>query len=286
MANEITPTQAAALVPEQWKPRFLQAMYEQNDIFPRVLNATEDFKGKGDICHIATEAFAWTVNDISSDGSLTVQQQSLTDVSLTIDKNKDVTVEWTQITRDQAYDIWEKSFPATAGDAVRQKMTADLLALYSDATTTAQGTGSGNIGENEILGAIQQMVTAKLPILKKPDEFTFAFADTQFAPLKKENLLDYSRTGEAGKGGAASIDMPRVYQIPCSFNTQVASSASIRYSLLVHKTALAWAAQRNVEPKFADRLAAAKLGYIGTVTALYGVKTVFGGRMVQLKSAA
>lgn len=286
MANEITPTQASALVPERWRPRFIGGLYEPNDITGRVLNTTEDFGGVGDIAHIATETFSWTVNDISSDGSLTVQQQSLTDVSVTVNKNKDITVEFTQITRDQAYKLWEESFPVSAAAAMRQQINSDILALYSDATTTAAGDGTGNLGEDELLAAIQAMVTAKLPILKAPGEFTFVFPDTQYGPLKKLNLLDYSKTGKAGEGGAASVGLPTVYEIPGSFNTQVASSGGIRYGLLFHRTALAWAVQRNVTPEMASRLAAAKLSWIMTVTALYGVKTVFGGRMVQLKAKA
>lgn len=286
MANELGLTQLSAEVPEQWGPRFISRFYESNRVVPRVLNITGDYKGKGDIAHIAVEGFDLTVNDTGSDGSLTVQTSTLTDVTVTIDKNKEVTQEWVGIARAQAFGQYEEQFPISAGNAVRQKMESDLLALYSSASLTAAGDGTGNCDEDMLLAAIQRHVSAKLPIMESPEDFTFALPDDQFGPLKKAKLMEYSATGEAGVGGASSMKIPSLYNIPVVFSTQVASAGGIRYGLLLHKTALAWAVQKNVTPRFADRLAAAKDSYIGTVGALYGVAAVVGGRMGQLKTKA
>src|SRR3990167_2162296 len=121
MANEQTNTELSAVVPERWRPRYIAAVYEPHDIVPKVLNVTEDFGGVGDIAHIATSTVL-TVNDIGSDGALTPQTQTLTDVSLTVNKNKDVTAEVVGKTRKQAYKIWEEEFPTEAGNAVREQI--------------------------------------------------------------------------------------------------------------------------------------------------------------------
>ena len=286
MTNELSPTELAAEVVENWRPRFVSRFYEMNRVIPRVLNATGDFKQKGDIAHIEVEGFDLTVNSVAADGSLTVQTQTLTDVQVVINANKDVTMEWTGISMEQALGQWKNQFPTSAGNALRQKIELDLLAEYSNATLTAVGEAAGgaNLGEDEILAAIQQHVDAKGPIMDSPEQYTFALASSQFGPLKKARLLDYERTGEAGEGGAASMKIGKLFNVPVIFSTQVATSSSVRKSLLFHETALAWAAQRNVEPRFADRLAAAKDSYIGTVLALYGVKTVVGARMCVINS--
>lgn len=286
MANELGNTELSAEIPENWRPRFIERFYEENYVLPRVLNVTGDFKQKGDIAHIEVESFDLTVNSVSADGSLTVQTNTPTDVTVTIDKNKDVTNEWVGKTREQALGLWEKQFPISAGNALREQMEEDILGQYASATLTAQGDGTGNLGEDELLGAIQQHISAKLPIMKKPGEWTLALPDNQFAPLKKLGLLDFDKTGQAGEGGASTMALPKLWNIPVVFSTQVASASSIRYGLLFHNTAMAWAAQRNVTPRMADRLAAAKDSWIATVLALYGVGVVVAGRMGQLKSKA
>jgi len=290
MANELTNTELDPLVPENWRPRLVERFYDSQSFTGRVLNVTGDYQdhgGKGDIANISVEGFDLTVNDVgATDGSLTVQTQTISNIAMNVNKWKEVTMEVIGKTRKQAFDLWEKQFPISAGNAIRQKMASDLLAEYSNATLTAQGDGTGNAGEDELLGAIQQHITGKGPIMESPDEYTFVLAENQYAPLKKLRLLDYERTGEAGEGGAASIKLPRLWNIPVVFSTQVASSGGIRYGLLFHNTALAWAAQQNVEPRFTDRLAAAKLGYLMNVSALYGVKTVVAGRMCQIKTKA
>lgn len=285
MANETTPSELGqGLVRENWGPRYISALYEGHSVAKYISNITGDFN-RGDLANVPVEPVL-TVNDTASDGSLTVQSVTFTNVQVAIDKKKDVTAELTGIARKQAEKKFEETFPISAGKAMRQQIESDILALYSDVTTTASGDGTGNLGEDEFLAAIQRMVTAKLPIIDEPGSFCFALADNQFAPVKKLNLLDYDRTGEAGKGGAASMGVPMLWNVPVVFSTQVATASSIRQSMLFSKDAFAWAAQRNVEPRFADRLAAAKDSYLMTVLGLYGVKTVTAGRANVLKSKA
>ena len=291
MANELTNTELDPHVPENWRPRLVERFYDTRQVTPRFLNATGDYEdhgGKGDIANIAVEGFDLTVNDVgATDGSLTVQTQTLTNIALNVNKWKESTMEIIGKTRAQAFDLWEKQFPVSAGNAIRRKMTSDLLDLIrADATLTAQGDGTGNLGENEVLGGIQAHMDQGFPIDENPEDWTFILHTSQFSPLKKLNLLDFDKTGEAGAGGAATIKLPKLYDIPVIFSTQVAQNNGIRYGGLAHKTAMAWAAQQNVEPRFADRLAAAKLSYLMTVSCLYGVKTVVAGRMNQMLSKA
>jgi hypothetical protein len=82
------------------------------------------------------------------------------------------------------------------------------------------------------------------------------------------------------------VEVPNLWGIPTIFTTQAESNGGIRYGVIAHKTAFAWAAARNVTPRFADRLAAAKLSFLLNVSALYGVKSVIVARACQLKSKA
>ena len=198
------------------------------------------------------------------------------------DKEKDCTVEITGKARKQAYGIWEDKFPAQAAAAHRQQFQSDLFALYSDITNSI-GDGSGNLSEDDFLAAIQTLVTAKMNILSNPKDYCFGLATSQWAPAKKQGFLDYERTGEAG-GGAASIKLPFLWEIPVVFSTQVATSASKRQNMLWNREAIAIAMQRNVEPGMTSRLAAAKTGYLMTCVSLYGVMTIAAARATLMLS--
>ena len=249
------------------------------------MNVTGDYKGVGDIAHIAVQATAYTVNDVGSDGALTTQDNVLTDVSLTVDKKKDVTLEVLELpTNVQAFQTRFKDFPDNAGQALREKIESDILNLVRADITQAQGDGLGNLGEDELLAAIMTLAQAKLPILKNPSEFTFAFQPEQFPPLKKSGMIDFNRTGQAGNGGAASMGLPALYNIPTVFTNQVESSASVHYNVLLHRDAFAWAAQKMPTFLTASGLANAKLTRILHMHTLYGIKTVVAARAVILKS--
>ena len=286
MASELTKTTESALVPEVWGPRLIKKLYDPDDITPRVTNATGDYKGVGDIAHIAVDATAWTVNNLGADGALTVQSNTMTDVSLTIDKEKEITVEIIKTLRRPGYSFQDRFnlFPESAGDALREQIVNDLLALYSD-VTQSEGDGTGNVNEDHLLGAITQLGKQKLPILKKPDQFTFVFHHQQFKTMKKGGYLDFNRTGQAGMGGAASIGLPAVYNIPVVFTNQVATSAStIHENLLFHTSAFAWAAHRMPQFEQASGVGAGQLVDVLVMWALYGVKTVVAARAVNINT--
>ena len=284
MANELTKTTESALVPEVWGPRFIESLYDPASVAPRVLNITGDYKGVGDIAHIAVESTAWTVNDLGADGSLTVQSNTMTDVSLTINKEKEITVEVIKTLRRPGYSFEDRlrKFPTTAGNAVREQMENDILALYSGISQTS-GDGSGDIGEDNLLDGIRQLGAVKLPILRNPGEFSIVCSFAQHSALKKSGLLDYRRTGEAG-GGAANIAFPAAYGIPVIFTNQVSSASSIDQNLMFHRSAFAWAAHRMPYFESQSGVGSGNLTDVLVVWALYGVKTVVANRAVILKS--
>jgi hypothetical protein len=280
MANETNPGDLVqGLVRENWGDRYVKALYEKNYVLPYFANLTGDFK-KGDIANVPI-APTLTVGTISSTGDLNAQVDTHTNVQVSIGSNKDVTVVLTGITMEQAEDALEKNFPGQAADALRQKMELDALALFpADVSNAAIGdaTAPGNIGEDEILAAIQAALTAKMPVLQKPDEFCFALADNQFSGLRKAKIFDFNVTGQAGMAASSRLDMPSYGGVPIRFSTQVATSGSLRKNAFFHSSAVAWAAQRNVEPRVADMLPSGKDAKIMTAISLYGVKTVVASR--------
>lgn len=284
MANETGPSDLGqGLVKENWAGRYVKALYAPNNVLPLAANITGDYK-KGDTANIPV-APTLTVGTIGSTGAVNPQTATHTNVQVTIATAEDCTVELTGVARKQAESTFENEFPGQAGDAVRASMTGAFLALYSDLTTAAIGDGSGNLGEDEILAAIQAAKTANMNVEENPGEFYFALPDNQWSPLRKLKIFDYDATGASGESSAKSIKLPNYAGIPVRFSTKVATS-TYRKGIFAHRDTFVWAAQQMPETKFADRMAAAKWSYLMACIALYGVKTVSAARGWVLNSKA
>lgn len=272
MASETDSTALAALTPEVWTPRYLRAMYSKPVASQRVLNVTGDVNGKGDILHISVEP-RFTVGNVSSDGSVSNQTITPTDVQVTVNSIKHCTAEVVKYAQRQALESLVNAFPASAGKALMEQIDVDILALYSDVTTNTVGSSDAKLGEDEIAAAIQKLLGSRLDPLANSDEFTFVFADTDYTSLAKQRLIaDASYRGEAGS--AVNGWTKKVMGIPAYVTKEVATSSSVRKGLLFHREAFAWGAQRMPGLEKASALGAGSLSDVISCWSLYGVKTV------------
>lgn len=251
-----------------------------------MLNVTGDYKGVGDIAHIAVQGTAYTVGNISnSDGTFTPQSNTLTDATITIDQRRVTAVHVIKHVRIQSFEERFRNFPENAGAALKEDIENQLLALYSGVSQNS-GDGLGNAGEDEVLDAIRQLATTpKLPVLKSPGEFAMAFHPRQIPSLRKSGALDWSRTGQTGGGAKGNADVPSFYNIPVIFTAQVAAASSIHYNLLAHRTAFAWASLRMPMMESASGLANQALTDIMAVWTLFGVATIVANRAVRIRTA-
>lgn len=282
MANELTNTELSARIPETWPSLLVAAVYDEDALIGRVLNAAANVSGPYDIIHIATEP-TLSAQAVGADGTVTNSAQTVGDVSLTVDKHYAVLDEWLSKTREQSIGDWFAAWPKAAGRALRQQIDADLCALRSDVTTNVVGDGTGHAGEDELLAAMGKLMQGALPVASAPGEFTWAFDPDEYQFLKKQGFLDYRRTGAPG-GGAETSKLADMWGIPVVFNRQVVTSGGINYNMLFHKSAFAAAMQRNLTFRMAEGTAAKKLTTVVISDILYGVKTVLQARAVQVRT--
>lgn len=282
MASELTNTELAARIPETWPSLLVAAVYDEDALIGRVLNAAASVKGPYDIIHIATEP-TLTAVAVGADGTVANSAQTVGDVQLTVDKHYAVLDEWLTKTRDQSIGDWFSAWPKAAGKALRQQIDADLLNLYSDVTSNVVGDGTGHVGEDELLAAMGKLMQGALPVRSSPGEFTWVFDPDEYQFLKKQGFLDYRRSGVAG-GGSDNSKLDEMWGIPVVWNSQVKASGGINYNMLFHKSAFAAAMQRNLTFRMAEGTAAKKLTTVVVSDILYGVKTVLQARAVQLKT--
>lgn len=284
--SQTTPSNLGqGLVRENWGDLYIRPFYEQVRTLPFMANVSKDCK-KGDLVNVPVRSTALTVGTVNaSTGALNIQQVTASNVQVLVDSQKDCTVDLLDITREQAEERFEKQWPEESGEAVAETMEAAALALYSDVTASV-GADTNDISETELLLAIQALKTAKLPIDTKPNEFAFALADNAWLPLRQAKIFDYQVTGVSGESAAKSLSLPSYGGIAVRFSTQVATSGTARRSMLFHRNAFAWAAQKNPSVDMVSRLPAGQASFLMTNIALYGVKTVREGFARVIKSKA
>ena len=272
MTNETTNTELDFIVPEIWQPKLLKAVYDSGKVVNRVDNVSGEIAAKGDILHLPNMPTI-TVNSVGASGSVTNQTITPTEAQLTVDTWVESTMTLVDKASKQSNGNIVEDFYTGAGAALRQKMDIDLLALATSANfsaQTAQGDGTGPLGEDELAGAIAEMMESKFAeALDEADRATFFIHAGEWRNLKK--ISAYSHANLLGNGGysATSRKLPDFYGVGTVLHTQVRVASTIRYNLLALKEALAIGIQSNIGILELPR---ADLARRFNINALYGVK--------------
>ena len=270
--NETTNTELDFIVPEIWQPRLLKAVYDSGKVVGRVDNVSGEIAAKGDILHLPNMPTI-TVNSVGAAGSVTNQTITPTEAQLTVDTWVESTMTLVDKASKQSNGNIVEDFYTGAGAALRQKMDIDLLALATTSNfsaQTAQGDGTGPLGEDELAGAISEMMESKFAeALDEADRATFFIHAGEWRNLKK--ISQFSHANLLGNGGfsATSRKLPDFYGVGTVLHTQVRVASTIRYNLLALKEALAIGIQSNIGILELPR---ADLARRFNINALYGVK--------------
>lgn len=282
MTTEVTSTENAAVIPEHWDRDIIEALYDDDSAFSRVSNKSAPVSGEGDIVNV-TVAPTLSVKTVGADGAVAAQAPTPTNVQVPVDRHRAILLEWLKSVKKQSFKEWWDMLPSESGKALKEEMENALLAEYSNVTTNTVGDGTGHFDDDMALSAIAKLISAKVPVLKRPDECTFVLDWREFAPLAKQSSLHFEQTGKAG-GGNEALSIPRVRQIPTIVTTQITAAAGINHNLLFHRSAFAMAVQQNIDLEYDSGLANRKLTRIFCADVFYGKKTVIEGRAVDIKT--
>jgi len=266
MANEITTTEAAAVIPEVWRRNVLKARYARQVVVPRVGNVTQDIQKMGDIVHIPTMPQTLSINDVGSGGSLTNQAITITDTTLTIDRWKETTVDITDRSVVQSIVDLFREFSISFGDILAEHLDEQLLAEHSNITTNAVG-GDQTLDDDLMTDAIRLLDDIPVP----EDDRSWVFA-----PIAKRDLMRLDKfvlanqTGMS-KGLQINGNFGEIYGAPVLTSSKVATSGGQRKNLYFHREAIFIGIQRNI--RF-QKLAKTQLSQKLVADLLYGIKTV------------
>ena len=284
MADELdSATELAGVIPELWSREVHRANYSAA-IAPKVAytELTDEMKAMGDIIHLNNFP-RLTVNDVTATtGAVANQAVTIADVSLTIDKWKECTVEIVDKGGIQSYMSEESlasKFGAEFGPALAEKSDNDLFANYGDLTTNVAGDGTGIMADEIVRAGLQKLDEARIPksgrsFVLTPKAFWDLFGQDKY-------LLAYA-TG-LGKGMQISgpENVPALYGCKWYETAELTTTGGISYNLLLHKKCLAMGMQKTIN---LVRFAKIALSRRINGNCLYGTKTFREDHGCQLRT--
>lgn len=261
-----------ATIDEKWDQKVQEGRYANSVVMPRVYNKSDLVQKSGDIVNLTYESTYSVGNVTAGTGAFTPQQLTYTSVAVSLDQWRQVAIETTDKAKAQSFYDPNSDFPNRAAKALAADVDSQLLALYTNFTSnTAWGTTDNPsvFDENAALYAMLQLADQNVP----KDELSFFLPPIAYynGIARKPEFTDASKIGLPKSILTTGYRMP-IVGVPAYESTQVATSDLARAGMLIHKTALALAMNKNTEFKRAEGVAAGKLSYIAIAFSLFGVK--------------
>ena len=287
MANDFDNTALNSAVKELWDEKVEEGRYANAPIMNRVANKSGTAVKKGDIIHVTIDQ-TYTVGTVGADGTFTPQNYTLAtnDISL---------ANWEQIAirvldRAEAQSFWtpDSVFPNRAGRAWGSRYDSNLAGLHGSA---AAGNNAGNAANPQqfdtVLATEAILILANINI--PLEDLSWCLAPKAFY----SGLLREQQLTSASDAGLPKNVLTTGYQFPLmgaplylSTNIVRTGGATPVYkNLLLHKSAMAIAWQKDGEFERARATGAGILADVFVSQSLYGYAVIRSDHFVVINSA-
>jgi len=282
-----TTTTGAVFIPEVWSAEVLRATERALVMANKVKRYDTLVQNMGDTIHIPNVSNL-TANDKTANTEVTLQAPTETETTIAIDNHKETSFLVEDLLKVQSnYDLMGV-YTDKAGYAIAQAVDSDLLALYSSLTTTDQGTYGSDIGDAEILGAIEQLDLADAPLEDRclviyPTQKTAIALLDKF--VKADYLGEWNMPTPVAVGPESRYMWGEIYGVPVYYTNQVPQTAGTptqTHNILFHKEAFALALQQA--PRTQSDYILEYLGNLIVVDVIYGVKVLRSDFGVEVRS--
>lgn len=281
-------TELNASIDEVWDRKAEDARYANGVFLNRIENKSALVKASGDKINFTIKA-RYTVGNIGANGAFVPQTTTPTSVQLTVDQNKQVSIEVEDISKAQSFWDPDSDFPTDAGKAFAEHydtVIASQYSAFSSLTAVGNVESPAAFGKNQMKTALLRLADANIP----KENLSFLLPPIAFY----NGLLDEVQFTAADQSGQPKNVLTTGYQftllgVPFYLSTVIATAGSTnqsRVGLLLHKSAMAIAFQRNNTIKRADRTAALVDSYVTLIKSLYGIKVIRADHGVQINIAA
>ncbi len=288
MANDFDNTALNGTVRELWDEKIEDARYAKGVIMNRVANKSGIAQKKGDIIHVTVDQ-KYVVGTVGADGSFAPQNYipATSDITLNV---------WEQISirvldRAQAQSFWtpDSNFPSMAGAAFGARYDGQISALHSSvAAGNAAGSTSNPSAFDKTLAqeAILRLANANVPL----DELSWCLHPVAYY----NGLLNEAQLTSASDSGLSKNVLTTGYVFnllgaPVYLSTsivQTGGTPSITKNLLLHKSAIAIAWQKNTDIEHVRTTANLVLADLFVAQSLYGQSVIRSDHFVVINSLA
>lgn len=246
MADTMGVTQNANFIPEIWANRALGKLEAQLGLAKNVARDFEYVTQKeGDTVHIPVRG-ALTASQKTSGSSVTLQNPTATKVDVSLNQHWEVTFAVEDIAKAQANQDVMDGYISDAIIVLGEKIESTLAALYSSLTGSVVNSGGGDIVEDDILEARENLTNARAP---QTDRFLY------LDPAQVSVMLKIDRfTTPANYGSGEPIqtgELGKIHGFRCFESLFVPSAASpaSKSNLALHRNAMVLAMRPLPEPK-------------------------------------
>lgn len=277
-------TELNATIDEKWDRSIEDARYANGVFLNRISNKSALVKESGDTINVTIKQ-KYTVGDMGSNGVFVPQTWNANSVALTIDQNQQIAIEVEDIAKAQSFWDPDSSFPKDAGKAFAQSYDTVIAGQYADFTLTAVGDPNdpGEFDKALFQTAMLRLADANIP---DTDLSFFLPPRAYYSGLLNETQLTAANEVGLPKNVLTTGFKVQILGVPFYLSTTIATVGSARKGLLLHKSALAIAFQRNNTIKRADRTAALYDSYVTMIKSLYGIKMIRADHGVVINVAA
>lgn len=287
-----------AVTPQVWDTAVLQGRYGAAVTMPRVLNKSALVSDYGQIIHIPIKP-RFAGGSVATDGTFVPESGTITDIQITVDQWKEVSIVITDKQAKQAIVTLETELPSQFGARLGEFSDIDLNNQFpnftggSETLVAGQGLGQPGTGiqflEDTALSAVLLLRRRNIPMenmswILSPECFYLGW-------LTKERLTNANSTGE-DKSLLTTNFRQKILNIPAYESTLLNGSTSTNDAgallngptapnltgttlcALLHKESLGIAMQINNKYEKVRTTPALQLGTLIVNSNLYGVKTV------------
>lgn len=272
-------------IQELWDTNLEDGRYAGMVIAQRVANKSSIAAKKGDIIHVTIDG-TYTVGTVASTGAVAAQNYALSTVDITLQNWEQITLVITDKAEAQSFWTPDSVFPKNAGKAFGSKYDSVLAGLHGSITNNVGSTGS----PSEFDTTLAREAILKLADLNVPlEDLSWCIAPSSYySGLLAEQQLTSADSAGIPKNLLTTGFMRTLLGAPLYLSTNIVSTGTpaVRKNLLLHKSCMAIAWQKNAEIKTADGLAGLVLGTIVNAQSLYGYNVIRASHGVVINSKA
>ena len=273
-----------ATIRELWDEKVQEARYAKGVLMNQVTNSSGIAQKKGDIIHVTIDQ-KYTVGTVSAAGAFTPQNYTPTTVDITLNQWEQVSIR--VLDRAEAQSFWTPGsiFPRKVGEAFADRYDAQIAALHSSITNQdGNATNPSNFDKNLAQEAMLTLAKNNIPL----EDLTFNLNPTAYY----NGLCNEEQLTAASKSGFDKnvITTGRVFDLfgtPVSLSTNIIATGtpSVHKNMLLHRSALAIAWQKDGEIEKVRGTAGGILAWIFVAQSLYGLATIRADHGVVINSA-